>query len=200
MYNLRSVPRVTAGTAEYSCRCVPCHPPVGHTKFKKKTHMRSLTPEWAFFISETDLVSTGWVIARSLHFFLPRSHKSWTPTKHLEHAVLPINDFIRRWPVGHSWNTVRYSCTADLLSHSKNHPNEGLNKAASHTFIGKSNFSYCTNISATLLGLRSTVATHHSMILFVRSKAWREGLRSKTTCIYLCPRTPGASVWEGSED
>lgn len=35
----------------------------------KKTHMRSLTPEWAFFISETDLVSSGWVIARSQLFF-----------------------------------------------------------------------------------------------------------------------------------
>lgn len=122
-------------------------------------------------------------------FFPPRSHKSWTPTKHLEHVVLPINDFIRRWPVGHSWNTVRYSCTADSLSHSKNHPNEGLNKdkviAASHTFIGKSTVSYCTNISATLLGLRSTVETHHSMILFVRSKAWREGLRRPPAFTYV---------------
>lgn len=170
----------------------------------KKTHMRSLTPEWAFFYFRNRF-GEQWVShCQITAFFPPRSHKSWTPTKHLEHVVLPINDFIRRWPAGHSWNTVRYSCTADLLSHSKNHPNEGLNKdkviAASHTFIGKSTVSYCTNISATLLGLRSTVETHHSMILFVRSKAWREGLRSKTTCIYLCPRTPGASVWEGSED
>lgn len=134
-----------------------------------------------FLISETDLVSSGWVIARSQLFFPPRSHKSWTPTKHLEHVVLPINDFIRRWPVGHSWNTVRYSCTADLLSHSNNHPNEGLNKdkviAASHTFIGKFAVSYCTNISATLLGLRSTVETH---------PVW----------FYLSDLRPGARGWE----
>lgn len=53
----------------------------------------------------------------------------------------------------------------------------------------------CRNISASLLpGRQPASPKSHSIILFVRCKTWRETVRSKTTCTYLCPRTPGAKA------
>lgn len=130
------------------------------------------------------LFSALWVLLKPGCFAYSKTR---TSTKHLQHLLLPImtsseSDLLAATG---TLSGTYCLCTGFTMSHPKeqsqknSHP---IHLLANPTFQRQ------------LLGLQSALETSHSMILFVRCKAWQERLRSETTCTYLCPRTPGASV------
>ena len=138
----------------------------------------------AFFEEELHSLTETSLFSCTVYYNLFGSMGIVLPIKHLQLFLLPVR-----------------TSGSDLSSGAKGDIPEVQKTQEFHAFVGKPKLSCCMDISDNTfwISFGSWDNWLYGFICQMRSLA-RERLRSETTCTHLRPRTPGASVWEGSKD